>query len=82
MQQLEEIKKQKEAERFAETLAFEWLSQNAFKYGFILRYPEEKESITGYDYEPWHYRFVGREAATDIHYSGLTLEEYLVAIER
>ena len=60
---------------------FTWLSENAYKFGFILRYPKEKESITGYTYEPWHYRFVGREAATDIYYSGLTLEEYLGAVQ-
>ena len=60
---------------------FTWLSENAYKFGFILRYPKEKEGITGYTYEPWHYRFVGREAATDIHYSGLTLEEYLGAVQ-
>lgn len=57
--------------------AFTWLSENAYKFGFILRYPKGKESVTGYIYEPWHYRFVGREAATNIHFAGLTLEEYL-----
>lgn len=62
---------------FAQTDAFAWLSQNAYRFGFILRYPEGKEEITGYSYEPWHYRFVGREAATDIHFGGLTLEDYL-----
>ncbi len=67
-------------ERFAEKDAFAWLSQNAHRFGFVLRYPEEKQSVTGYIYEPWHYRFVGREAATDIYYSGLTLEEYLTAL--
>lgn len=72
---------------FEESDAFAWLSQNAYKFGFILRYPEGKESITGYTYEPWHYRFVGREAATDIYYisqnngSALTLEEYLGAVQ-
>ncbi len=59
--------------------AFTWLSQNAYRFGFILRYPKDKTEITGYQYEPWHYRFVGREAATDIYFSGLTLEEYLSA---
>lgn len=62
---------------FANTDAFAWLSNNAYRFGFILRYPEGKESITGYTYEPWHYRFVGREAATDIHLGKITLEEYL-----
>ena len=64
-------------EAFELTAAYQWLSQNAYKFGFILRYPKGKESITGYTYEPWHYRFVGREAATDIYVGNLTLEEYL-----
>lgn len=64
-------------EAFEDTAAFDWLSENAYKFGFILRYPKGKEDITGYTYEPWHYRFVGREAATDIHFSSLTLEQYL-----
>ena len=62
---------------FENTDAFKWLSKNAHKFGFILRYPKDKTEITGYDYEPWHYRFVGREAATEIYLSGLCLEEYL-----
>ena len=66
-------------ESFEDTAAFEWLSKNAYRFGFILRYPKEKESITGYSYEPWHYRFVGREAATEIYAYGYTLEEYLNA---
>ena len=64
-------------EAFEDTPAFAWLSQNAYKFGFILRYPQGTKGITGYDYEPWHYRFVGREAATDIHNGGMTLEQYL-----
>ena len=64
-------------EAFELTAAFQWLSQNAHKFGFILRYPRDKESITGYTYEPWHYRFVGREAATDIFVGNMTLEQYL-----
>jgi D-alanyl-D-alanine carboxypeptidase len=66
-------------EAFENTAAFTWLSENAYQYGFILRYPKSDEqiAITGYDYEPWHYRFVGRFAATEIHMGGLTLEEYL-----
>ena len=57
--------------------AYEWLAENAYKYGFILRYPEGKENITGIDYEPWHYRFVGVGEAKKIKNSGLRLEEYL-----
>ena len=64
-------------EEFETTEAFEWLSKNAYKFGFILRYPKGKENITGYTYEPWHYRFVGREAATDIYVGDMTLEQYL-----
>ncbi len=63
--------------QFEETEAFAWLSENAYRFGFILRYPEGKEKITGYTYEPWHYRFVGREAATNMYFADLTLEEYL-----
>lgn len=62
---------------FAETLEYKWLKANAHKFGFILRYPEDKVDITGYAYESWHYRFVGIDAATEIYFSGLTLEEYL-----
>lgn len=54
----------------------EWLVANAYKFGFILRYPEGKEHITGYKFEPWHYRFVGVYLATIIHKEGITLEEY------
>ena len=58
-----------------------WLYQNAYNYGFILRYPEGKEEITGYTYEPWHYRYVGREHAKAIHEQGLLLEEYLCVLK-
>jgi LAS superfamily LD-carboxypeptidase LdcB len=64
-------------ESFADEPVFEWLSENAWKFGFILRYPEDKVDVTLYDYEPWHYRFVGREAAYEIYRDGLCLEEYL-----
>jgi D-alanyl-D-alanine carboxypeptidase len=67
-------------EGFAKTKAGRWLAVNAYKYGFILRYPEGKEYITGIIFEPWHYRYVGKEAAKDIYKSGLTLEEYLKEI--
>ena len=64
-------------EGFGKTTAGKWLKKNAPKYGFILRYPEGKEHITGITYEPWHYRYVGTEYAEDITNKGLTLEEYL-----
>lgn len=53
-----------------------WLQDNAYKYGFILRFPKGKEDITGYKYEPWHYRYVGKEAAKIIYEDDITLEEY------
>ena len=56
---------------------WEWLKNNAYKYGFILRYPEDKYEITKINYEPWHYRYVGKKAAKDITNKNLTLEEYL-----
>ena len=62
---------------FAETDAFVWLQNNAHKYGFILRFPEDKTEITGYSYESWHYRYVGVEHATKIYEQKICLEEYL-----
>lgn len=56
---------------------YDWLALHAWNYGFILRYPEGKEAITGTSYEPWHYRYVGVEAAQEIRDLGVTLEEYL-----
>lgn len=66
---------------FEETEAFSWLDKNAYKYGFILRYPKGKTPITKIKYEPWHYRFVGREHATIIKEKSITLEEYLVELK-
>ncbi len=54
-----------------------WLMKNSYKYGFILRYPSDKIEITGIGYEPWHYRYVGKEAAAEITQKGIALEEYL-----
>ena len=53
-----------------------WLANNSYKYGFILRYPKGKEDITGYQYEPWHFRFVGLDLAKKLYDEGITLEEY------
>jgi len=61
---------------FENTDAFKWLQNNAYKYGFILRFPKDKEDVTGYQYEPWHYRYVGEYVAEKIHDENLTLEEY------
>lgn len=55
---------------------YTWLSENAYKYGFILRYPMGKQEITGTNYEPWHYRYVGVEVAQEIYERGICLEEY------
>lgn len=65
---------------FEKTQAFEWLSRNAHRFGFILRYDKDKVSLTGYSYESWHYRFVGYKAANEIYEKGLCLEEYLAGI--
>ena len=64
-------------ERQETTAEAKWLKENCHKYGFILRYPPEKTNITGIIYEPWHYRYVGVEDATEIMKLGITLEEYL-----
>lgn len=56
---------------------YEWLKDNAYKYGFIKRYPEDKTEITGISNEPWHYRFVGEEAAEEIYEMNYCLEEYI-----
>lgn len=55
---------------------YTWLAENAYKYGFILRYPPGKQEITGTSYEPWHYRYVGVDAAQEIYEQGICLEEY------
>ncbi len=61
---------------FADDEAGQWLMKNAHLYGFILRYPKGKEQLTFVNYEPWHYRYVGKEAAADIYQRGICLEEY------
>lgn len=62
--------------------AFEWLSQNCAEYGFILRYPKDKQEITGITYEPWHYRYVGVDHARRIQELGMCLEEYVEWLEQ
>lgn len=61
---------------FDQSEAFKWLTNNAHKYGFILRYPKDKEYLTGYSYESWHYRYLGVDTATKVYNSGLTYDEY------
>jgi len=63
-------------EGFEYTDEYAWLQENAYKYGFILRYPKGKEYITGYQFEAWHYRYVGIDIATYIHENNITYEEY------
>lgn len=63
-------------DNFEDTKEFLWMQENAYKYGFILRYPKARFDITGYKYEPWHYRYVGVDIAEYIHENDITLEEY------
>ncbi|MBE6152316.1 MAG: D-alanyl-D-alanine carboxypeptidase family protein [Firmicutes bacterium] len=63
-------------DEFENSIEFEWMKNNAHKYGFILRYPQNKIQITGFKYEPWHYRYVGIKVAKIIYEQDLTLEEY------
>ena len=63
-------------DNFEKTKEFTWVKNNAHKYGFILRYPKAKFHITGFKYEPWHYRYVGIPTATYIYKNNITLEEY------
>lgn len=67
------------AEAFGATPAGQWLESNSVTYGFVLSYPEGKESTTGYAYEPWHFRYIGVEAAQQWQASGLTLNQFLGA---
>ena len=66
---------------FGETAAAKWLEENAYKFGFILRYPKDKSDITNIIYEPWHFRYVGRYHATRMHQTGLCLEEYVPTLQ-
>ena len=68
-------------ESFEDTDVGKWLKENSWKYGFILRFPKGKENITGVIYEPWHFRYVGKEAAKEITERGICLEEYLGVID-
>ena len=70
------------SEQFGETVEGKWIAANAHLYGFILRYPKGKEGITGYKYEPWHFRYVGKEAATIIYEKGWTLEEFFGTVKK
>lgn len=69
-------------EDFGESIEGKWVKENAHKAGFIIRYPKGKESITGYQYEPWHLRYVGKDKAAVIYKNGLTLEEYFQKVKK
>ena len=61
---------------FIDTKEFEWMKDNSYKYGFILRYPKFKSDITGFKFEPWHYRYVGDKIARKLYKDNITFEEY------
>ena len=65
------------SQAFKNQPVYTWLIENCHKFGFILRFPEDKEDVTKIIFEPWHYRFVGRYHASFIHATGLALEEYV-----
>ncbi len=66
----------KTAKEFKESEEYAWLKENCYKYGFVLRYPENKEHITGYNTESWHFRYVGNKAAKIVHDENITFDEY------
>lgn len=61
---------------FEDTEEFNWLMNNAYQYGFLLRYPNDKENVTGYKYEPWHFRYVGKDIARIVYDEKITYDEY------
>ena len=69
-------------DEFVETKEGKWVKENAHRAGFIIRYPKGKESITRYQYEPWHLRYVGKEKAFVIYENDLTLEEYFQKVKK
>ena len=68
---------EKDYTNFERTDEYKWMLNNAHKYGFILRFPKDKENETGYQFESWHYRYVGKKVAKEIHDKNITLEEYI-----
>lgn len=69
-------------EAYDATAEFKWFSAHAHEYGFILRYQKGEEDITGYNYEPWHFRYVGVDVATEIYNRGITFEEYIADLQQ
>ncbi|MCR4595086.1 MAG: D-alanyl-D-alanine carboxypeptidase family protein [Clostridiales bacterium] len=70
------------SQSFENTAQYKWLQKNAANYGFILRYPKNKTSVTGIMFEPWHYRYVGVEAAKEMNKKGMCLEEYIDYLDK
>lgn len=68
-------------EAFEETPEGQWVAENAHEHGFVIRYPKGKSDITGYNYEPWHLRYVGQEIATSIHEQSETIEKFFGLVE-
>lgn len=68
--------KDKDIEDFYDTNEYKWMIKNGYKYGFILRYPEGMDLLTGYKFEPWHYRYVGTEVSKYIYENNITFDEY------
>ena len=66
-------------EKFGDTEGGKWVKENCWRFGFILRYGEEWESVTGYKFEPWHFRYVGKERAKEIHEANIPLETWLIS---
>lgn len=67
-------------ESFGETEEGKWIAENAYRFGFIVRYPQDRTAETGYQYEPWHLRYVGVQAATEIYQDQLILEDYVLSV--
>lgn len=70
------------SEQFESSIEGKWLAENAHRFGYILRYPKGKENITGYHFEPWHYRYVGEKSATVIYKKNWTLEEFFNIVKK
>ena len=73
---LDIIEKGGQMSEFENSKAYPWLKENAYKYGFILRYPKDKTYLTGYAFESWHYRFLGKDLAKKVYDEGITYDEY------
>ena len=71
-----------EKDKCTDNDVYDWLNENSYKYGFIMRYPAEKKHLTGINYEPWHYRYVGKEAAKEMYEQGMCLEEYIDSMNK